>query len=88
MDWPSAYKLISIQLTETEKYFQVPQTTIRKLLSTLPPPESNAFRVDFRSSHVHFLNNLEEDTMYKQWRSNLNEACYFCCTNFFLPSTD
>lgn len=77
MDWHTAYKLISSQLIETEKYFQIPQTAIRKLLSTLPPPESSAFRVDFRSSHVHYLNNLEEDPMYKRWRSNLNEACYF-----------
>ncbi|KAJ6865004.1 hypothetical protein NC651_035537 [Populus alba x Populus x berolinensis] len=30
-------------------------------------------RVDFRSSHVHYLNNLEEDAMYKRWRNNINE---------------
>ncbi|GLT63971.1 hypothetical protein SLA2020_364930 [Shorea laevis] len=52
---------------------KIPHTIIRKLLSTLPPPESNMFRVDFRSTHVHFLNNLEEDAMYKRWRSNINE---------------
>eukprot|EP00257_Ricinus_communis_P021573 XP_015581097.1 UDP-glucose:glycoprotein glucosyltransferase isoform X1 [Ricinus communis] len=52
---------------------KVPHSTIRKLLSTMSPPESNMFRVDFRSTHVHYLNNLEEDAMYKQWRSNINE---------------
>ncbi|CAI0375267.1 unnamed protein product, partial [Linum tenue] len=53
---------------------KVPQSTIRRLLSTMSPQESNTFRVDFRSANVHFLNNLEEDAMYKRWRSNLNEA--------------
>ncbi|CAL1352591.1 unnamed protein product [Linum trigynum] len=52
---------------------KVPQSTIRRLLSTMSPQESNTFRVDFRSANVHFLNNLEEDAMYKRWRSNLNE---------------
>ncbi|MBA0591745.1 hypothetical protein Gorai_008747, partial [Gossypium raimondii] len=31
------------------------------------------FRVDFRSAHVHYLNNLEEDAMYRRWRNNINE---------------
>ncbi|KAI5390090.1 hypothetical protein KIW84_075422 [Lathyrus oleraceus] len=35
--------------------------------------ESDMFRVDFRSTHVHYLNNLEEDGKYKWWRNNLNE---------------
>ncbi|KDP38843.1 hypothetical protein JCGZ_05000 [Jatropha curcas] len=52
---------------------KVPHSTIRKLLSTMSPPESNMFRIDFRSTHVHYLNNLEEDAMYKRWRSNINE---------------
>ncbi|CAL1385560.1 unnamed protein product [Linum trigynum] len=52
---------------------KVPQRTVRRLLSTMSPQESNTFRVDFRSANVHFLNNLEEDAMYKRWRSNLNE---------------
>lgn len=52
---------------------KVPRSAIRKLLSTMSPPESNMFRVDFRSTHVHYLNNLEEDAMYKRWRSNINE---------------
>lgn len=47
---------------------------MRKLLSTLPPSDSSTFRVDFRSSHVHYINNIEEDSMYKRWRSNLNEV--------------
>ncbi|KAI9096290.1 hypothetical protein K1719_026009 [Acacia pycnantha] len=52
---------------------KIPHGIARKLLSNLPPSESNAFRVDFRSTHVHYLNNLEEDAEYKRWRSNLNE---------------
>ncbi|KAE8009047.1 hypothetical protein FH972_005504 [Carpinus fangiana] len=60
-------------LADQYSKLKIPHTIIRKLLSTLPPPESNMFRVDFRSTHVHFLNNLEEDAMYKRWRSNINE---------------
>ncbi|XP_037450870.1 UDP-glucose:glycoprotein glucosyltransferase-like isoform X3 [Triticum dicoccoides] len=52
---------------------KLPQSAARKILSAAPPAESNSFRVDFRSSHVHYLNNLEEDALYKRWRSNLNE---------------
>lgn len=55
-------------------YFQIPESTVRKLLTTVPPSESSMFRVDFRSGHVHYLNNLEEDAMYKRWRSNINEV--------------
>ncbi|KAJ8425780.1 hypothetical protein Cgig2_020918 [Carnegiea gigantea] len=52
---------------------KIPEHTIRRLLSTSPPSESSTLRIDFRSSHVHYLNNLEEDSMYKRWRSNVNE---------------
>ncbi|KAF8723076.1 hypothetical protein HU200_022226 [Digitaria exilis] len=52
---------------------KLPQSAARKILSAPPPAESNSFRVDFRSSHVHYLNNLEEDAMYRRWRSNLQE---------------
>ncbi|KAL3020683.1 hypothetical protein AAZX31_05G157300 [Glycine max] len=52
---------------------KIPQGTLKKLLSTSPPLESSIFRVDFHSSHVHYLNNLEEDAKYKQWRNNLDE---------------
>ncbi|KAH1236968.1 UDP-glucose:glycoprotein glucosyltransferase [Glycine max] len=52
---------------------KIPQGTLKKLLSTSPPSESSIPRVDFRSSHVHYLNNLEEDAKYKQWRNNLDE---------------
>lgn len=52
---------------------KIPPSIVQKLLSTLPPPESDMFRLDFRSTHVHYLNNLEEDGKYKWWRSNLNE---------------
>ncbi|KAH9685551.1 UDP-glucose:glycoprotein glucosyltransferase [Citrus sinensis] len=53
---------------------QIPRTITQKLLSTVPPAESSMFRVDFRSTHVQYLNNLEEDAMYKRWRSNINEV--------------
>lgn len=62
-----------LSLADQYSKLKIPSSTVRKLLSTLPPPESNMFRVDFRSSHVHYLNNLEVDAMYKRWRSNLNE---------------
>ncbi|KAL2342225.1 hypothetical protein Fmac_010165 [Flemingia macrophylla] len=52
---------------------KIPPSTVRKLLSTSPPSESSMFRVDFRNTRVHYLNNLEEDAKYKRWRSNLNE---------------
>ncbi|KAL6643108.1 hypothetical protein ACP70R_021289 [Stipagrostis hirtigluma subsp. patula] len=52
---------------------ELPQSAAHKILSAPPPAESNSFRVDFRSSHVHYLNNLEEDAMYRRWRSNLQE---------------
>ncbi|KAJ4966264.1 hypothetical protein NE237_018113 [Protea cynaroides] len=61
-----------LSLADQFSKLKIPQSTIRKLLSTVPP-ESKTFRVDFRSAYVHYLNNLEEDTMYKRWRSNLND---------------
>lgn len=60
-------------LADQYSKLKIPHPTIRKLLSSLPPQESSMFRVDFRSTHVHYLNNLEEDAMYKRWRNNLNE---------------
>ncbi|KAL4183985.1 hypothetical protein AMTRI_Chr11g101090 [Amborella trichopoda] len=67
--------LIHKELSLADQFLniKVPRSSIRKLLSSPPHSESNGFRVDFRSSHVHYLNNLEEDAMYKRWRSNLNE---------------
>ncbi|KAG6709705.1 hypothetical protein I3842_06G146800 [Carya illinoinensis] len=67
--------LIHQDLLLADQYskLKIPHATIRKLLSTLSPSESNMFRIDFRSTFVHYLNNLEEDAMYKQWRSNINE---------------
>ncbi|KAG6391795.1 hypothetical protein SASPL_149555 [Salvia splendens] len=63
------------ELTLAEQYrkLKIPPSTVRKFLSVLPPSETHAFRVDFRSDHVHYINNLEVDAMYKRWRSNLNE---------------
>ncbi|KAI3702099.1 hypothetical protein L6452_27772 [Arctium lappa] len=67
--------MVHQELSLADQYtkLKIPSSTVRKLLSTLPPPESNMFRVDFRSDHVHYINNLEVDARYKQWRSNLNE---------------
>ncbi|KAG5248502.1 UDP-glucose:glycoprotein glucosyltransferase [Salix suchowensis] len=62
-----------LSLADQFSKLKVPHSTIRKLLLTASIPESNMIRVDFRSSHVHYLNNLEEDAMYKRWRNNLNE---------------
>ncbi|KAH9602156.1 hypothetical protein KSS87_023287 [Heliosperma pusillum] len=67
--------IVHQELTLADQFskLEIPEPTIRKLLSTLPPSESSMFRVDFRSTHVHYLNNLEEDSIYKRWRSNINE---------------
>lgn len=62
-----------LSLADQFSKLKIPHSTARKLLLTVPPPESNMLRVDFRSNHVHYLNNLEEDAMYKRWRNNLNE---------------
>ncbi|KAF9602136.1 hypothetical protein IFM89_025181 [Coptis chinensis] len=63
-----------LSLADQISKLKIPRSNIRNLLSTLPPSEANTFRVDFRSTHVHYLNNLEEDAMYKRWRSNLNDS--------------
>ncbi|GFY94719.1 similar to EMS-MUTAGENIZED BRI1 SUPPRESSOR 1 [Actinidia rufa] len=67
--------MVHQELSLADQYLRlkIPPSIVRKLLSTLAPPESNAIRVDFRSAYVHYLNNLEVDAMYKRWRSNLNE---------------
>ncbi|XP_071724923.1 LOW QUALITY PROTEIN: UDP-glucose:glycoprotein glucosyltransferase-like [Rutidosis leptorrhynchoides] len=67
--------LVHQDLSLADQFFKlkIPHATVRKLLMTLPPPESNMFRIDFRSSHVQYLNDLEKDAMYKRWRNNLNE---------------
>ncbi|KMS95940.1 hypothetical protein BVRB_003480 isoform A [Beta vulgaris subsp. vulgaris] len=62
-----------LSLADQFSKLKIPEPTIRKLLSTLPPSESSMVRIDFRSSHVNYINNLEEDSMYKRWRSNINE---------------
>ncbi|CAA0841506.1 UDP-glucose\\x3aglycoprotein glucosyltransferase [Striga hermonthica] len=62
-----------LSLADQYKKLMIPPNSVRRFLSVLPPSESYAFRVDFRSSNVHYLNNLEVDAMYKRWRSNLNE---------------
>ncbi|TQD80729.1 hypothetical protein C1H46_033699 [Malus baccata] len=62
-----------LSLADQFSKLKIPHGTIRKLLASLPPPESNMLRVDFRSDHVQYLNDIEEDDMYRRWRSNLNE---------------
>ncbi|CAK7357042.1 unnamed protein product [Dovyalis caffra] len=72
-DYREQYIVSALYFVDLNVVNEVPHSTIRKLLSTMSPPESNMIRVDFRSSHVHYLNNLEEDSMYKRWRNNINE---------------
>ncbi|GLU02935.1 hypothetical protein SLE2022_201650 [Rubroshorea leprosula] len=62
-----------LSLADQFSKLKIPRDTITSLLSTLTPPESDMFRVDFRSDYVHYLNNLEEDAMYRRWRTNINE---------------
>lgn len=75
VDLYSLVDLVHQDLSLADQFLKlkIPHTSVRKLLSTLPPSDSSTFRVDFRSSHVHYINNIEEDSMYKRWRSNLNE---------------
>lgn len=62
-----------LSLADQYSKMKIPPSDVKKLLSTMPPSETNTFRVDFRSNHVRYLNNLEDDAKYKRWRSNLNE---------------
>ncbi|KAF5177305.1 UDP-glucose:glycoprotein glucosyltransferase [Thalictrum thalictroides] len=62
-----------LSLADQYSKLKLPQSIIRLLLSILPPSEANTVRVDFRSTHVRYLNNLEEDVIYRRWRSNLND---------------
>ncbi|MBA0655226.1 hypothetical protein Goklo_007730 [Gossypium klotzschianum] len=62
-----------LSLADQFSKLKIPLSTVRKVLLTVTPPELNMFRVDFRSAHVHYLNNLEEDAMYRRWRNNINE---------------
>ncbi|XP_024024438.1 UDP-glucose:glycoprotein glucosyltransferase isoform X2 [Morus notabilis] len=75
VDLYSLVDLVHQDLSLADQFLKlkIPHSSVRKLLSTLPPPDSSMFRVDFRSNHVHYLNNLEEDAMYKRWRNNINE---------------
>lgn len=60
---------------------QIPQKFVRQFLQLPEAPESGLLRLDFRSKkHVHYLNNIEEDAMYKRWRANLNEVQNFITT--------
>jgi len=63
-----------LSLADQFARLKLPQSAAHKILSAPPPAESNSFRIDFRSSHVHYLNNLEEDGMYRRWRSNIQEV--------------
>ncbi|KAL0920817.1 hypothetical protein M5K25_009987 [Dendrobium thyrsiflorum] len=62
-----------LSLADQFTKLKLPQKAILKLLSAPPSAGSNVFRIDFRSTYVHYLNNLEEDAMYRRWRSNINE---------------
>ncbi|CAM8984047.1 unnamed protein product [Rhodiola kirilowii] len=62
-----------LSLADQFSKLKIPRSTIGRLLRSPTQPISNMFRVDFRSSHVYYLNNLEEDAKYMRWRSNINE---------------
>ncbi|KAL9256883.1 UDP-glucose:glycoprotein glucosyltransferase-like protein [Drosera capensis] len=62
-----------VSLADQFKKVKIPGPSIRKFLFISPASESSVIRLDFRSSDVHYLNNLEVDPMYKRWRSNLHE---------------
>ncbi|GAB2283600.1 hypothetical protein Dimus_018106 [Dionaea muscipula] len=62
-----------LSLADQFKKLKIPEPSIQKLLFTSPALESSVIRLDFRSTDVHYLNNLEDDPMYRRWRSNLNE---------------
>lgn len=79
--WHIFGKLCSLHLTKVTP-FQIAHRSIQKILSAAPPSESNALRVDFRSVHVHYLNNLEEDSMYRQWPTSINEVCFLFSSMF------
>ncbi|KAF3525313.1 hypothetical protein F2Q69_00051379 [Brassica cretica] len=70
----SLSRMKELSLANQFSKLKIPDGAIRKLLLTTPLPEPDSYRVDFRSEHVNYLNNLEEDDMYKRWRSNLNEV--------------
>ncbi|KAL3679974.1 hypothetical protein R1sor_022930 [Riccia sorocarpa] len=75
LDIFSLLELVEGELSVAGKIAQlkVPPKYIRKLLKLNDARESSVFRLDFRSDHVYYLNNIEEDTMYRRWRPNLNE---------------
>ncbi|KAG0591180.1 hypothetical protein KC19_1G156300 [Ceratodon purpureus] len=53
---------------------KIPEKYVRKFLMLPEASEQGAMRLDYRSDeHVHYLNNIEEDSRYKRWRANLNE---------------
>jgi UDP-glucose:glycoprotein glucosyltransferase len=56
-------------------HVQIPEKFVRKFLMLPEASEQGAMRLDYRSDeHVHYLNNIEEDSRYKRWRANLNEV--------------
>ncbi|MCO5576449.1 hypothetical protein L7F22_030259 [Adiantum nelumboides] len=72
------YSLIELVLGELSladviSKLKVPSKYVKALMQIPDPAELASVRVDFRSPYVHYLNNLEEDSMYRRWRSNLQE---------------
>lgn len=62
-----------LSLADVISKMKVPSRFAKSLIQIPDPAELSSFRVDFRSEHVHYLNNLEEDAMYRRWRSNLQD---------------
>ncbi|KAJ7513700.1 hypothetical protein O6H91_23G011200 [Diphasiastrum complanatum] len=76
LDLFSLIDIVQGELLVADKILKlkVPVRWVRKLLQLAEPAEQAFIRIDFRSDEfVHYLNNLEEDAMYKRWRNNLNE---------------
>eukprot|EP00250_Pteridium_aquilinum_P011892 c20372_g1_i1 orf=227-5122(+) len=75
LDMYSLIELVlgELSLADVISKLNVPSKYAKSLMQIPDPAELASVRVDFRSPHVHYLNNLEEDAMYKRWRSNLQE---------------
>lgn len=64
-------------------FVQVPEKFVRNFLLLPEASEQSAMRLDYRSDkHVHYINDIEQDSKYKRWRANLNEVFEDCTYNY------
>ncbi|KAI5067704.1 hypothetical protein GOP47_0018232 [Adiantum capillus-veneris] len=75
LDLHSLIELVlgELSLADAISKLKVPAKYVKSLMQIPDPAELSSVRVDFRSPYVYYLNNLEEDAMYRRWRSNLQE---------------